>query len=284
MVWNVAAARSGIVARGTLPGFGPAMGLTLTYLGLIVVLPLIGLAAKAAGLAPAQWVAILLRPRTLAAFRVSFGLSIAAAALNAVLGLLLGWVLVRHRFPGRRVVDALIDLPFALPTAVAGITLATLYSNTGWLGRMLLPFGIAVSFTRLGIFVALVFIGLPFVVRAVEPLIVDLDRQAEEAARTLGAGAATIFCRMVLPALLPGILTGTALAFARAVGEYGSVIFIAGNMPGVSEIVPLLIVTKLEQYDYAAAAAIASVMLAVSFAMLIAINGLERRIGRRYGG
>jgi sulfate transport system permease protein len=284
MAWNIAATRGRTAVRDTLPGFGPAMGLTLTYLGLIVVLPLIGLAVKAAGLAPAQWLAILSRPRTLAAFRVSFGLSIAAAAVNAMLGLLLGWVLVRYRFPGRRVVDALIDLPFALPTAVAGITLATLYSNTGWLGRMLQPFGVTVSFTRLGIFVALVFIGLPFVVRSVEPLIADLDRQAEEAARTLGAGSATIFCRVVPPALLPGILTGAALAFARAVGEYGSVIFIAGNMPGVSEIVPLLIVTKLEQYDYAAAAAIAAVMLAVSFAMLVMINGFERRIGRRYGG
>ncbi|HEY1258150.1 MAG TPA: sulfate ABC transporter permease subunit CysT [Stellaceae bacterium] len=281
---TVAAAHRATTPRDTLPGFGPAMGLTLTYLGLIVVLPLIGLAVKAAGLAPTQWLAILSRPRTLAAFRVSFGLSIAAAAVNAVLGLLLGWVLVRYRFPGRRVVDALIDLPFALPTAVAGITLATLYSNTGWLGRMLQPVGVTVSFTRLGIFVALVFIGLPFVVRAVQPLIVDLDRQAEEAARTLGAGSATIFCRIVLPALLPGILTGAALAFARAVGEYGSVIFIAGNMPGVSEIVPLLIVTKLEQYDYAGAAAIAAVMLAVSFAVLVAINAFERRIGRRYGG
>jgi sulfate transport system permease protein len=268
----------------SLPGFGPTLGLTLTYLGLIVVIPLAALVLKAAGVGPARFAAILSEPRTLAAFRVSFGLSFAAAALNAGLGLLLAWVLSRHRLPGRRVLDALIDLPFALPTAVAGITLATLYSDTGWLGALVAPLGIEVAFTRLGIFVALVFIGLPFVVRAVQPLIADLDRHEEEAARTLGASDTGIFWRVVLPALLPGILTGTALAFSRAVGEYGSVIFIAGNMPGVSEIVPLLIVTKLEQYDYAGAAAIATVMLAVSFAVLIALNGIEHWARRRHGG
>ncbi len=232
----------------------------------------------------ADFVKSLAAPRTLAAFRVSFGLSLAAATLNAAIGLLLAWVLARYRFPGRRLVDAVVDLPFALPTAVAGITLATLYSDAGWLGGALEPFGIEVSFTRLGIFVALVFIGLPFVVRAVQPLIADLDRHEEEAARTLGASDTTIFWRVIFPALLPGVLTGTALAFARAVGEYGSVIFIAGNMPGVSEIVPLLIVTKLEQYDYAGAAAIATVMLAVSFAILIAINSVEYWARRRHGG
>ncbi len=220
----------------------------------------------------------------MAAFRVSFGLSLVAASVNAPIGLLLAWVLARYRFPARRFVDAVIDLPFALPTAVAGITLATLYSDTGWLGAPLDPLGIEVSFTRLGIFVALVFIGLPFVVRAVQPLIADLDRREEEAARTLGASDTAIFRRVVLPALLPGILTGTALAFARAVGEYGSVIFIAGNMPGVSEIAPLLIVTKLEQYDYVGAAAIATVMLAVSFAILVALNGIEHWVRRRHGG
>ncbi|HWB49485.1 MAG TPA: sulfate ABC transporter permease subunit CysT [Stellaceae bacterium] len=268
----------------TLPGFGPTLGLTLAYLGLIVVIPLAALVLKATGVGPARFVAILSEPRTLAAFRVSFGLALAAAALNAGLGLLLAWVLARYSFPGRMLIDALIDLPFALPTAVAGITLATLYSDSGWFGALLAPLGIAVSFTRLGIFVALVFIGLPFVVRAVQPLIADLDRSEEEAGRTLGASDTAIFWRVVFPALLPGVLTGTALAFARAVGEYGSVIFIAGNMPGVSEIAPLLIVTKLEQYDYAGAAAIATVMLAVSFAILAALNGIERWARLRHGG
>jgi sulfate transport system permease protein len=255
----------------------------MAYLGVIVVIPLAGLVLKAAGVGPARFVAILAEPRTLAAFRVSFGLSLAAAALNAVLGLLIAWVLSRYRFPGRRLIDALIDLPFALPTAVAGITLATLYSDTGWFGALLAPLGVEVSFTRLGIFVALVFIGLPFVVRAVQPLIADLDRHEEEAARTLGASDTAIFWRVVVPALTPGILTGTALAFARAAGEYGSVIFIAGNMPGVSEIVPLLLVTKLEQFDYAGAAAIAAVMLAVSFAILAALNGIEHWARHRHG-
>jgi sulfate/thiosulfate transport system permease protein len=270
--------------RYALPGFAATLGLTLTYLGIIVVIPLAALVLKAAGVGPVGFVAILAEPRTVAAFRVSFGLSLTAALLNAGMGLLLAWVLSRYRFPGRRLVDALIDLPFALPTAVAGITLATLYSDTGWLGALLAPLGIEVSFTRLGIFVALVFIGLPFVVRAVQPLIADLDRHEEEAARTLGASDAAIFWRVVLPALLPGILTGTALAFARAVGEYGSVIFIAGNMPGVSEIVPLLIVTKLEQYNYAGAAAIATVMLTASFAILAVLNGIEHWARHRHGG
>jgi sulfate transport system permease protein len=267
-----------------LPGFGATLGLTLTYLGVVVVIPLAALAVKAAGVGPARFLAILADPRTLAAFRVSFGLSFAAAVLNAGLGLLIAWVLSRYRFPGRRLVDALIDLPFALPTAVAGITLATLYSDTGWLGRMLAPIGLEVSFTRLGIFIALIFIGLPFVVRAVQPLIADLDPHEEEAARTLGASDAAIFGRVVLPALLPGILTGSALAFARAVGEYGSVIFIAGNVPGVSEIVPLLIVTKLEQFDYVGAAAVAAVMLVVSFIILFALNGVEHWARHRHGG
>jgi sulfate/thiosulfate transport system permease protein len=267
-----------------LPGFGPTLGLTLSYLGLIVVIPLVALALKAAGIGPARFIATLAETRTLAAFRLSFGLAIAAAAVNAGLGLLLAWVLSRYRFPGCQLIDALIDLPFALPTAVAGITLATLYSDTGWFGTVLAQLDIEVSFTRLGIFVALVFIGLPFVVRAVQPLIADLDRHEEEAARTLGASDTAIFWHIVIPALLPGILTGTALAFARAVGEYGSVIFIAGNMPGLSEIVPLLIVTKLEQYDYAGAAAIATVMLVVSFAILALLNGVEQWARRRHGG
>jgi sulfate/thiosulfate transport system permease protein len=277
------ALRRGARRRGALPGFAPALGLTLAYLGVIVLIPLAALVLKAAGVGPIRFLVILTEPRTLAAFRVSFGLSLAAAAVNAGLGLLIAWVLSRHRFPGRRLIDALIDLPFALPTAVAGITLATLYSDTGWFGAPLARLGIEVSFTRLGIFVALVFIGLPFVVRAVQPLIADLDSHEEEAAHTLGATDTAIFWRVVLPALLPGILTGTALAFARAVGEYGSVIFIAGNVPGVSEVAPLLIVTKLEQFDYADAAAIATVMLAVSFAVLAALNGIEYWARHRHG-
>jgi sulfate transport system permease protein len=260
------------------------MGLTLTYLGLVVIIPLAALVLRAAGIGPAALIASLLQPRTLAAFRISFGLSLAAAALNAAVGLLLAWVLARRRFPGWRLIDAAIDLPFALPTAVAGITLATLYSDTGWLGALLAPLGVTVSFTRLGIFVALVFIGLPFVVRAVQPLIADLDQEAEDAARTLGASDAAIFWRVIFPALLPGVLTGTALAFARGVGEYGSVIFIAGNVPGVSEIAPLLIVTKLEEFDYAGASAIATVMLVVSFALLVAINRTEQWTRHRHGG
>lgn len=269
--------------RRSLPGFGTTLGLTLAYLGIIVVIPLAALVFKATGVGPARFLAILIEPRTLAAFRVSFGLSLAAAALNAPLGLLLAWVLSRYGFPGRRLIDALIDLPFALPTAVAGITLAALYSDSGWFGALLAPLGVEVSFTRLGIFVALVFIGLPFVVRAVQPLIADLDPHEEEAARTLGATDTAIFWRVVVPALLPGILTGTALAFARAVGEYGSVIFIAGNVPGLSEIVPLLIVTKLEQFNYAGAAAIATAMLAVSFVILAALNGIEYWARHRHG-
>jgi sulfate/thiosulfate transport system permease protein len=270
--------------RDVLPGFAPTLGLTLAYLGLVLLIPLAGLFLKATGIGWASLVDIVTQPRTIAAFRISFGLSLAAAALNGVIGLLLAWVLVRYDFPGKRIVDALVDLPFALPTAVAGITLATLYSDIGWIGRLLAPLGLEVSFTPLGIFLALVFIGLPFVVRTVQPMLADLEPEAEEAALTLGASEFRIFRRVILPPLLPGIITGMGLAFARAVGEYGSVIFIAGNMPGVSEIVPLLIVIKLEQFDYAGASAVAGTMLAVSFLLLLAINGLERRARRRYGG
>jgi sulfate/thiosulfate transport system permease protein len=270
--------------RDVLPGFAPTLGLALAYLGAIVLLPLAGLAAKAAGIGWGQFVAVLSEPRTLAAFRISFGLSLAAALLNGAIGLLLAWVLVRYDFPGRRLVDALIDLPFALPTAVGGITLATLYSDTGWIGGLLAPLGVDISFTPLGIFLALVFIGLPFVVRTVEPVLAELDPEMEEAARTLGASGARIFRRVILPPLMPAAITGMALAFARAVGEYGSVIFIAGNMPGVSEIVPLLIVIKLEQFDYAGAAAVACTMLAVSFLLLLLIGALERWTRRRHGG
>jgi sulfate transport system permease protein len=258
-----------------IPGFGRTLGLTLAYLAAIVLLPLAALFFKASGIGWAGFVETITAPRVVAAFKVSFGLSLAAALVNAVAGAGVAWVLVRYRFPGKRVIDALVDLPFALPTAVAGISLASLYADSGWLGGLLAPFGIEVAFTRLGILVALIFIGLPFVVRTLQPLLADLDRSAEEAAVTLGASRWNVFRRVLLPPIFPGLLTGTALAFARAVGEYGSVIFIAGNMPGISEIVPLVIVFRLEQYDYAGAAAIASVMLLVSLAMLLAINLLQ---------
>jgi sulfate transport system permease protein len=222
-------------------------------------------------------------PRVVAAFRVSFGIAFIAALINAVVGLLIAWVLVRYRFPGRRLIDGLVDLPFALPTAVAGIALATLYADSGWIGALLARFGIDIAFTPLGILVALVFIGLPFVVRTVQPVLADLAPDAEEAALTLGATRWQIFRRVVLPALLPGVLTGMSLAFARGLGEYGSVIFIAGNMPGVSEIVPLLIVIKLEQFDYPGAAAIGVAMLVASFAILLAINLGQVWVRRRHG-
>jgi sulfate transport system permease protein len=270
-------------SRHILPGFGLSLGVTLTWLGLLVVIPVGGLFLKAAGLGVADILHQLSLPRTRAAFAVSFGIALAAAAANGVIGLLVAWVLVRHRFPGRRVVDAMIDLPFALPTAVAGITLATLFSDVGWLGVLLEPLGVEVAFTRLGIFVALLFVGFPFVIRTLQPVIGDLDRDAEEAARTLGASEAKIFRQVILPPLLPGILTGVALAFARGVGEYGSVIFIAGNRPGISEIVPLLIVAKLEQFDYAGAAAIAAAMLVLAFLILLGIGFLERWTRRRHG-
>jgi len=267
-----------------LPGFGLTLGVTLSYLGIVVVLPLVALFARAAGVGWAGFVETLSSPRVIAAFKLSFGTAFAAALLNGVFGLLIAWVLTRYRFPGRRLADALIDLPFALPTAVAGITFATLYADTGWLGGGLARFGIDVAFTPLGIFVALTFIGLPFVVRVLQPIIAELDREMEEAASTLGAHRRQIFWRVVLPPLIPGILTGTALAFARGLGEYGSVIFIAGNMPGYSEILPLLIVIRLEQFDYAGAAAIAAVMLAAAFVLLLAINLLQMWSRNRAGG
>ncbi|HEY0525780.1 MAG TPA: sulfate ABC transporter permease subunit CysT [Stellaceae bacterium] len=272
-----------MVARATLPGFGLTLGLTLAYLGVIVWLPLLALAAKTAGLGADGFLAAAMSPRTLSAFRVSFGIALIAAAFDAALGLLVAWVLVRYRFPGRRFLDALIDLPFALPTAVAGITLASLYADTGWIGGLLEPLGLQVAFTPYGIFVALVFVGFPFVVRTVQPMLLDLEADVEEAALTLGASRFQIFRRVILPALLPGLLAGTALAFARAVGEYGSVIFIAGNMPGVSEIVPLLIIIKLEGFDYAGAAAIAVVMLAASLAILLVINALQAWVRHIHG-
>lgn len=259
-----------------LPGFGPTLGYTLTYLSLIVLIPLAGLALKASGAGWEGFLNAATTSRVLAAFKVSFGCALIAAAINAVFGLLVAWVLVRYDFPGRKLVDAFVDLPFALPTAVAGIALATLYAGNGWIGAPLAALGIKVAFTPLGIVVALVFIGLPFVVRTVEPVLQDFEREQEEAAAMLGATRAATFFRVILPAILPALLTGFALAFARAVGEYGSVIFIAGNLPYVSEIAPLLIIIKLEQYDYVGATVIAMTMLAASFILLLVINLLQR--------
>jgi len=267
--------------HSVLPGFGPALGFTLGYLGLVVLLPLCALVLRGLWVSPSEILATIGSPRVASAFRLTFGTSFCAAALNGGFGLLVAWVLVRYPFPGRKLVDALVDLPFALPTAVAGITLTALYSGNGWVGRFLEPLGIRVAYTPLGIGVALTFIGLPFVVRTVQPVLEDLDAEAEEAAHCLGATRWQTFRRVVFPALAPALLTGFALAFARALGEYGSVIFIAGNMPMVSEIVPLLIVTKLEQYDYAGATAVASAMLVASFALLLGINWLQAR-SRRY--
>jgi sulfate transport system permease protein len=269
--------------RQILPGFGLSLGYTVSYLGLIVLLPLSAAFIRAADLAPAEWAEILLSPRVLAAFRVSLGSALAAASINAVVGLLIAWVLTRYRFAGRRLLDALIDLPFALPTAVAGIALASLYAPNGWIGRLLAPHGIEIAFHPFGIVVALSFIGLPFVVRTLQPVLADLDRDVERAAETLGAGRITIFRRVILPALLPALITGCMLAFSRALGEYGSVIFIAGNIPLVSEIVPLVIMTKLEQFEYPAATVIAVAMLLLSFAVMFAINLLQLWLQRRTG-
>ena len=270
--------------RSVIPGFGPAMGFTLFYLSLIVLIPLSATFLRSAEVSWAQFVTTVTAPRVVASFRLTLGASLAAALVNAVFGLLAAWVLTRYRFPGKKLVDALVDLPFALPTAVAGIALTSVYSANGWIGRLLEPRGIRVAFTPVGVVVAMTFIGLPFVVRTVQPVLADLDVELEEAAACLGAKRLQIVRRVILPPLVPALLTGFALAFARALGEYGSIIFIAGNMPMVSEITPLLIITKLEQYDYAGATAIASVMLAASFLLLLAINGLQWWSARRGGG
>lgn len=257
------------------------MGFTLLYLGLVVVIPLLTLPAKTMSMDPRRFWDTATDPRVMASYRLSLGASLVAAGVNAVFGSLVAWVLVRYTFPGRRIVDALIDLPFALPTAVAGIVLTTIYSPNGWLGALLARGGIKVAFTRTGITVALIFIGLPFVVRTLQPVIDDLDAEVEEAATSLGAGRPTVLWRVILPYLFPAWLTGFALAFARGAGEYGSVVFISGNMPMRTEIAPLLIITRLEQYDYAGATAIALVMLILSFALLLAINGLQSWSRRR---
>jgi sulfate transport system permease protein len=269
------------VSRRVLPGFGLTMGLTVFYLSLIVLIPLATLPARTLTMPWAAFRATITDPRVIASYQLSVTASLAAAAVNAVFGFAVAWVLVRYSFPGRRLVDALIDLPFALPTAVAGIVLTTLYAPNGWLGEPLARLGVTVAFTPLGITVALIFIGLPFVVRTLQPVIEDLDPEVEEAAASLGAGRAAVLLRVVLPNLLPAWLTGFALAFARAVGEYGSVVFISGNMPMRTEISPLLIVTKLEQYDYTGATAIAVVMLVLSFTLLLCINGLQSWSRRR---
>lgn len=268
-------------AHSVLPGFNLALGYTLLYLSLIVLIPLSALFFKTATLGWGGFYDLATGERVLASLRVTFLTSFAAAMLNAFFGLLVAWVLVRYTFPGKRVVDALVDLPFALPTAVAGITLATLYAPNGWIGHYFAAYDIKVAYTPLGIVVALTFIGLPFVVRTVQPVLADVEAEVEEAAASLGAGRWNVFRRVIFPALYPALLTGFALAFARAIGEYGSVIFIAGNMPYISEIAPLLIVAKLEQYDYAGATAIAILMLLISFALLFAINGLQWWNSRR---
>ena len=267
--------------RRVLPGFKPAISLTVGYVSLLILIPLATLVLKSASLSPAAfWLAVSSR-RALAAYRLSIETALAAGAINVTFGAIVAWVLVRYDFPGKRIIDALVDLPFALPTAVAGIALTSLYAENGWIGGLLAPLGIRVAYTPLGIVVALTFIGLPFVVRTVQPVLEDLEPEIEDAAAVLGAGRVATLARVVLPGVLPALATGFALAFARGLGEYGSVVFIAGNMPMVSEITPLLIMIKLEQYDYAGATAIALVFLVVSFAMLLAVNALTRRAATR---
>lgn len=270
-------------SKRVLPGFGLSLGFTLVYLSLIVLIPLSAVFIKTAGMGWPAFVEAVTAPRVVASYKLTFGTSLLAASINVVFGLILAWGIVRYTFPGRKIVDALIDLPFALPTAVAGIALSALYAKNGWLGQYLEPWGIKIAFGPWGILVALIFIGVPFVVRTVQPILEDLDAEFEEAAASLGANRFQTFWRVVLPTLLPALMTGFALAFARAVGEYGSVIFIAGNIPMVSEITPLLIITKLEQYDYHGATAIASVMLVVSFVLLLTINGLQAWTAKRSG-
>jgi sulfate/thiosulfate transport system permease protein len=272
-----------VASKSVLPGFGLSLGFTLAYLSLIVLIPLAAVFLKAATMAPQDFWQAVTSPRVVASYKLTFGASLLAAAINAVFGLLLAWALTRYTFPGRKIVDALIDLPFALPTAVAGIALTAIYARNGWVGGFLEPLGIKIAFTPAGVLVALIFIGLPFVVRTVQPVLQDLDAEYEEAAACLGATRWQSFVRVVFPTLLPALLTGFALAFARAIGEYGSVIFIAGNIPMVSEITPLIIITKLEQFDYRGATAVAAVMLVISFVMLLVVNGLQAWTSRRTG-
>ena len=266
-----------------LPGFSLTLGYTILYLSLIVLIPLAGLVWKSTDYSWAQFWTTVTAPRVLASYQLSFGAAFIGACINAVFGFLVAWVLVRYQFFGKRFIDAMVDLPFALPTAVAGIALTAIYAPNGWFGQYLEPLGVKVAFTPLGVVVALTFIGLPFVVRTLQPVLQDLESEVEEAAASLGANRWQTFRHVIFPAVLPALITGFALAFARAIGEYGSVIFIAGNMPMVSEIAPLLIITKLEQYDYAGATSIALVMLVISFALLLTVNGLQAWSQRRHG-
>ena len=278
-------ARRGVgVRRSIIPGCGLSLGVTIVWLSLIVLLPLSALAFRTAGMGWSGFLEAGLNARAIAAYRVSFGAAAAAASINAVFGTLVAWVLVRYHFPGRRLVSAIVDLPFALPTAVAGIALTSLFAANGWIGGLLEPLGVKVAFTWLGITVALTFVGLPFVVRSIEPVLADLGHDVEEAATTLGASRFQTFNRVIFPAIMPALLTGFAMAFARGVGEYGSVIFIAGNMPYNTEIAPLLIVTQLEQYDYAGATAIAVILLLASFSILVLLNLFQAWNARRVGG
>jgi sulfate transport system permease protein len=280
---NAAAPTYVLKKPSVLPGFGLALGFTLTYLSLIVLIPLAALVFRSASLGWADFWALATDPRTVAALRVSFGISFAAATINAVFGLIVAWVLVRYEFPGRKLLDAFVDLPFALPTAVAGIALTAIYAPNGWIGGLLKPLGIKVAYTPLGILIALIFIGLPFVVRTVQPVLEDVERDLEEVSATLGASRLQTVWRVLIPAILPALLTGFALALARAVGEYGSVIFIAGNIPYVSEIAPLLIIIRLTEFDYPSATAIATIMLAISFLLLLFINLVQAWSRRRFG-
>ncbi|WP_336784808.1 sulfate ABC transporter permease subunit CysT [Paenibacillus sp. MMO-177] len=268
-------------SKNVLPGFGLSMGFTIAYLSLIVLIPLAGVFVKTTGLSWNEFWAIITNPRVIASYRISFTTSFLAALTNLVFGLLVAWVLVRYRFPGKKIIDSLVDLPFALPTAVAGIALTAIYAPNGWVGSLLEPLGLKVAYTQLGITVALIFIGIPFVVRTVQPVLQDFEKETEEAAVMLGAYRLRTFWKVILPELMPALLTGFALAFARGIGEYGSVVFISGNMPMKTEIAPLLIVTKLEQFDYKGATAIALVMLIVSFLLLLLINYMQWRINRR---
>ena len=273
----------GFKQRSILPGFGLAMGITLSYLSLIVLIPLSAVFLKTATLSWDQFWSKIADPRALASYRLTFGASLIAAGVNLLFGFLVAWVLVRYEFPGRKVIDSLVDLPFALPTAVAGIALTAIYSSKGWIGQYLEPFGIKTAYSPLGVVIALTFIGLPFVVRTVQPVLEDLDKEIEEAAASLGANRWQTFRRIILPPVLPAAVTGFTMAFSRAIGEYGSVVFISGNLPMRTEITPLLIVTKLEEYDYAGATAIAVVMLVVSFSLLLLINLLQRWSSQRLG-
>lgn len=267
--------------KNVLPGFNLTLGYTLLYLSLIVLIPLSAAFIKTTELSFDEFWAVVTAPRVVASYKLTFGASLIGALINAMFGLLTAWVLVRYTFPGKKIIDALVDLPFALPTAVAGIALTAVYAGNGWIGSLLEPYGIKVAFTPIGVIIALTFIGLPFVVRTVQPVLEDLEAETEEAAASLGANRLQTFTKVILPTLWPALLTGFALAFARAIGEYGSVIFIAGNVPFVSEITPLIIITKLEQYEYASATAVAVVMLIISFLLLFAINGLQWWATRR---